>query len=80
MSGYTKFDSEIYSEELFPTDEREFDVVMNAAPLDDDWTGYADWSEGLDQTDVDNLTITEDGKVIHKAEPKSNGRLDGIEL
>jgi hypothetical protein len=80
MSGYTKFDSEIYSEELYSVSEEDFDEVMNSAPVDDEWTGYAEWSEQVEQTDVDNLTVSADGKVIHKAEPKSLGRIGGIEL
>lgn len=44
MSGYTKFDSEIYSEELFGITESEYDAVMA-----DDWEGYEDWSADLEQ-------------------------------
>jgi hypothetical protein len=39
MSGYTKFDSEIYSEELHSVTESEYDEVMA-----DGWQGYSEWS------------------------------------
>ena len=39
MSGYIKFDSEIYSEELHSVTESEYDEVMA-----DDWQGYSEWS------------------------------------
>jgi hypothetical protein len=71
------FDLNVYSEELYPTNEAEFDAVMNSAPI---FEGYAEWSNELEQTDADNLTVDESGKVTHKTEPRSLGRLGGIEL
>jgi hypothetical protein len=43
MSGYTKFDSEIYSEELHAVTESEYDEVMA-----DDWQGYPEWSSEVE--------------------------------
>jgi hypothetical protein len=45
MSEYTKFDSEIYSEELYPISEAEHDAVMAEM-----WEGYDDWSQELEQS------------------------------
>ena len=43
MSGYNKFDSERYSEELFSVTEEEHDAVMAEM-----WQGYEQWSEELE--------------------------------
>ena len=43
MSGYTKFDSEIYSEELYSLTESEYAEVMA-----DDWQGYSEWSTEIE--------------------------------
>jgi hypothetical protein len=43
MSEYTKFDSEIYSEESFPVTEQEHDAVMA-----DNWEGYGEWSTDVE--------------------------------
>jgi protoporphyrinogen oxidase len=43
MSGYNKFDAEIYSEELFSVTEAEHDAVMAEM-----WGGYEEWSEELE--------------------------------
>ena len=47
MSEYTKFDSEIYSEELYSVSEQEYDEVMQASAVDDGWQGYNEWSQEL---------------------------------
>jgi hypothetical protein len=44
MSGYTKFDAEIYSEELFSVTEEEHDEVMRLMAEE----GYQEWSEELE--------------------------------
>ncbi|MEN3335114.1 MAG: hypothetical protein V7641_4479 [Blastocatellia bacterium] len=44
MSGYTKFDAEIYSEELQPVTESEHDEVMRLMADE----GYQEWSEQLE--------------------------------
>ena len=52
MSEYTKFDSEIYSEELYSVSEQEYDEVMQASAVDDDWQGYSEWSAELEQCQI----------------------------
>jgi hypothetical protein len=80
MSEYTKFDSEIYSEELCSVSEEEYDAVM-AAPAVEDWEGYGEWSESLQaQTAESENLYVESGKVYHRPQPKSLGRIGGIEL
>jgi hypothetical protein len=44
MSGYTKFDEEIYSEESYPVTESEHDEVMRLMADE----GYHEWSEQLE--------------------------------
>jgi hypothetical protein len=44
MSAYTKFDTEIYSEELFSVTEAEHDAAMTEM-----WEGYSDWSQELEE-------------------------------
>jgi hypothetical protein len=45
MSGYTKFDAEIYSEESYPVTESEHDEVMRLMADE----GYHEWSEELEK-------------------------------
>jgi hypothetical protein len=45
MSDYTKFDAEIYSEELYSVTEEEHDAVMAEM-----FEGYEDWSQEIEQT------------------------------
>ena len=75
MPAYTKFDSEIYSEELQPVTEQEFDEVM-AMMAADDFAGYAEWSAELESENF----IVRNGKVEHKPQPPSMGRIGGYEL
>ena len=75
MSGYNKFDAEIYSEELQPVTEQEHDEVMQMMAADD-FSGYGEWSSELESENF----VVRDGKVYHKPEPKSQGRIGGIEL
>ena len=52
MSGYTKFDSEIYSEEIYPVSEQEYDEAMAASTVEDDgWRGYGEWAASLEETE-----------------------------
>jgi hypothetical protein len=44
MTSISKFDSEIYSEEIYSTTEQEYDEVMQAIAEESDWQGYLDWS------------------------------------
>ena len=75
MSGYNKFDSEIYSEETQPVTEQEFDEVMQMMAADD-FSGYGEWSSELESENF----VVRDGKVYHKPEPPSRGRIGGVEL
>lgn len=43
MSSIAKFDSEIYSEELYPVTEADYDAMMA-----DNWEGYNEWSTELE--------------------------------
>jgi hypothetical protein len=80
MPGYTKFDAEIYSEDLQPVTEQEFDEVMQAIAEESDWQGYGEWSAQIDrQPSIENFVIV-NGEVRHRPEPKSLGRIGGIEL
>ena len=75
MSGYNKFDSERYSEELFGITEEEHDEVMRLMAADD-FAGYPEWSSRLESENF----VVRNGRVYHKPEPKSQGRMGGIEL
>ena len=75
MSGYTKFDAERYSEELFSVTETEHDEVMRLMAADD-FSGYGEWSSQLESENF----VVRNGRVYHKPEPKSQGRMGGIEL
>jgi hypothetical protein len=48
MSGYNKFDAEIYSEELYSVTEAEHNAVMAEM-----FEGYEDWSQELEQSAED---------------------------
>jgi hypothetical protein len=73
MTSISKFDSEIYCEELFPFTEEEYSEVM-AAPVEDEWAGYSDWSAELEQAQFEaNLEAratvqTADGPMLIKRE------------
>ena len=75
MSAYNKFDSEIYSEELQPVTETEYDEVMQMMAADD-FAGYGEWSDELESENF----VVRNGKVSHKPEPPSMGRIGGIEI
>ena len=77
MSEYTKFDEEIYSEDLQPVTEQEFDEVQAMIAAESDgWQGYEDFSRELES---ENFVVRKD-KVYHKPEPKPLGRIGGYEL
>jgi hypothetical protein len=81
MSAYTKFDSEIYSEELQPVTEQEYDEVMAMIAAESEGVeAYGEWSAQLDESLNSENFVVRDGKVYHKPEPKSQGRIGGIEL
>ena len=77
MSGYNKFDAEIYSEEFQPVTEQEFDEVMAIiADEGEAMQGYASFSSELESENF----IVRNGRTYHKPEPPSMGRIGGIEL
>ena len=81
MSGYNKFDSEIYSEELQPVSEAEYDEVMAMIAAESEgFEAYGEWSAQVDASLASENFVVRDGKVYHKPEPKSQGRIGGIEL
>jgi trans-2-enoyl-CoA reductase len=75
MSGYNKFDAEIYSEELQPVSESEYDEAMRLM-AEDDFAGYPEWSDELESENF----VVRNGKLEHKPEPLSRGRRGGIEI
>jgi hypothetical protein len=79
MTSISNFESNVYSEELYSVTESEYDELMS-----DGWQGCSEWSQELEQVRViaesENFIAYSDGTVRHRPEPKSNGRLGGIEL
>ena len=69
------FDSKIHSEELFTVSESEHDEVMRLMAADD-FAGYGEWSAELESENF----IVRNGKIEHKPQPPSQGRIGGIEL
>jgi hypothetical protein len=80
----SQFDTQSYSEELFNVSESDYNEVMSLiAEESTGFEGYSEWSLSLDSPVVnesENFIATADGKVYHKPEPKSNGRIGGIEI
>ena len=72
----SKFESNVYSEELFTVSDTEYDEVMQAIAEESDWQGYEEFSRELES---ENFVVRK-GKVYHKPEPKSLGRIGGYEL
>jgi len=73
-----QFLSERYSEELFTVSEQEHDEVLAMIAAESDGlTGNDEWSAALES---ENFVVTADGKVKHKPEPPSRGRIGGFEL
>ncbi|MFL6276702.1 MAG: hypothetical protein ACJ74G_16055 [Blastocatellia bacterium] len=73
----SNFESNVYSEELFAVTESEHDEVMQMiAEESEAMSGYGEWSAALESENF----IVRNGKVYHKAQPPSQGRIGGIEL
>jgi hypothetical protein len=50
MTSIPKFDSTVYSEELFAgISEADYNEVRGASAVDDGWQGYGEWSQELKQ-------------------------------
>ncbi|MEN3333090.1 MAG: hypothetical protein V7641_2455 [Blastocatellia bacterium] len=76
-----QFESNVYSEELFTLTESEHDEVMQMMASDNDgWQGYGEWSAALDQNAESENFVVVNGRVSHKPEPRSLGRVNGYEL
>ena len=84
MTSINNFETNVYSEELANITESEYDEVMSLMAEDDSaFEGYSEWSASLDSQVVnesENFIATADGRVHHKPQPKSNGRIGGIEI
>jgi hypothetical protein len=86
MTSISNFETNVYSEELVMVTEEEFDSVMQLMAEDGDgFEGYCEWSAALESApaivaESENFIAYEDGKVMHRPEPKSSGRIGGIEI
>jgi hypothetical protein len=65
MTSILNFESNVYSEELYSVSEQEFDEVMQASAVDNDWLGYSEWSDELDRASIVN---TPHGEILIKKE------------
>ena len=53
MTSINTFESNVYSEELFAgISEADYAEVMNAPAVEDEWQGYSEWSQELEQGTV----------------------------
>ena len=82
MTSIPNYLSEVYSEDLYSISESDYDEVMAAPAVDDNWQGYADWSEHVEREAAPSTLYIDpkDGKVKQIPDPKSLGRINGIEL
>jgi hypothetical protein len=82
MTSIQSFESNVYSEELFSVSETEYDEVMQMIGEESaEFAGYSEWSESLEViNESENFIAYSDGRVEHRPEPKSNGRIGGIEI
>jgi hypothetical protein len=67
MNSISKFDVEIYSEELYNVTEAEYDEVMGASGVEDeDWQCYEEWSRDNEETTCRGSKLT-NGVLIQRA-------------
>jgi hypothetical protein len=96
MQSIPNYLSEVYSEDYYaslPSEDEMAEVL--AAPVEDEWAGYAEWSAELEQAQFDadlerRATVaTKNGPVLIKTECAHRGcgftcnrstRLDGIDV
>ena len=53
MTSLQNYLSEVYSEELFAgISEADYNEVMSASAVDDEWQGYSEWSQELEQGQI----------------------------
>ena len=77
MAIVSPFDSRIQCEEFSPVSESEFDEVQAMIAAESEgFAGYGDWSAELESENF----IVRNGKLYHKPEPPSQGRMGGYEL
>ena len=77
MTTLSPFDSRIQCEELSPVSESEFDEVMQMiAEEAEGFEVYGEWSAELESENF----VVRNGKVYHKPEAPSQGRIGGFEL
>ena len=76
-----QFDLNCYSEELFTVSEAEHDEVMAMlAEENEAMSGYGEWSAALEQPAASENFEVVNGRLRHKPEPRSIGRIGGFEL
>ena len=62
MTSISKFDSQVYSEEIYAgISEADYAEVMNASAVEDEWQGYSEWSAELEQGQIIN---TPHGEIL----------------
>ena len=62
MTTLSNYLSEVYSEELFAgISEADYEEVMSASATDDEWQGYSEWSQELEQGQIIN---TPHGQIL----------------
>jgi len=71
----SNFELNVYSEEMQPVIEQEFDEVQTMIAAED-WQGYEEFSQELESENF----VVRSGKVYHKPESPSQGRIGGYEL
>jgi hypothetical protein len=89
MTSIPKFDSEIYSEELYTVSESEYDEVMSLMAEDETgWQGYEVWSREQEQsawqgsTEINGILIKKACEHTHcpHMQCAKAVRLGGIEI
>jgi len=77
MTTLSPFDSRIQCEEASLVTEQEHDEVMQMIAAESEgFEGYGEWSAELESENF----IVRNGKVEHKPQPPSQGRIGGYEL
>jgi hypothetical protein len=82
MTSISQIESNVYSEETYNVTESDYDEVMQMIGEESAaFAGYTEWSQSLEViNESENFIAYSDGRVEHKPEPKSNGRIGGIEI
>jgi len=89
MTSISKFDSEIYSEELYTVTESEYDEVMSLMAEDESgWQGYEDWRRENEEsawqgsTEINGVLIKKQCEHTHCPHTRCarSLRMGGIEI